>query len=108
MAKKVTKAAPVKKAVKKVVEVKEEGFLLLIVFKVTHGMFFSNHSHYTTHLMKCKDDNEALVYTKAAKGAAKTMSNDIGIKTEVIISERIESTDKAQMREAVLAKISGV
>lgn len=111
MAKKVSKAAPVKKAVtKKIakpVEVKEEGFLMLVVFKVTHGGFFSKHTHYTSNLLKVKNEDEARNNLGAARKAAKTMSKEIGIKTEVVIAERVEATDKDQMRGEVLAKMSG-
>jgi hypothetical protein len=100
MAKKVAKVAPVKKiapvktASKKVAKTKEEGFLLLIVFKITHGSFFSKHSHYTTNLLKVKDDADARLHAKAARSAAKTMSESVGMRTEVIISKRVAAVDK--------------
>lgn len=95
------------KKVAKIEEKKEEGFLLLIVFKVTHGKFFGKHFHYTSNLLKVKDNDEARSHTKAAKKAAETMSKDMGVKTEVIISERVKPTDQEQMHAEVVAKLGG-
>lgn len=94
------------KKVAKKVEKTDEGFLLLIVFKVTHGGLFNKHSHYTSNLMKAKDNDEARTFTKAAKAAAERMTNDMGTKTEVVISERVKAVDHAEMHSQVSAKIS--
>lgn len=98
----------VKKVAAKKVEKKEEGFLLLIVFKVTHGGMFSKHEHYTTNLIKVKDEEEARNHTRAAKKAAETMTSELGTNTELIISERIKANDAKEMHAAVHAKFGSL
>lgn len=97
-----------KKVAAKKEEKKEEGFLLLMVFKTTHGSLFSKHSHYSNHLIQVKGEDDARANAKAARKAAEIMGRDRGIETELIIAEKVKATNTDEMRAAVQAKMGNL